>query len=64
MAEYYHTISNECIGINCLGKRKHKSLYIRKGNKIHIVASFSSDENAELFEKTLERFLYVKDDKQ
>lgn len=64
MAEYYNTISGEYIGINCLGKRKHKSLYIRKGNKIRIVASFSSDENSELFANVLEHFIYVKDDKQ
>lgn len=64
MAEYYHVISGERIGINCLGKRKRKSLYIQQGNKIHIVASFNSDENAELFADVLERFLHIKDDKQ
>lgn len=64
MAEFYHVVSGDRIGISCLGKHKRKSLYIQRGNEIRIVASFNSDENAELFENILTRFLCVKDDKQ
>ena len=50
-----------CIGIGNLPMNKRKCLYIQQGVVIHKVASFSSDADADEFEKAFMYFTGISD---
>lgn len=51
----------KAIGIGNLPRSKRKCLYVQDGCIIRKVASFTSDQDAEMFERRLQYFLGISD---